>query len=67
MDGIAASMPPINASVQVLSGRLDTLEEKIDRSVTLGEEHVRIARMWERTEAPGRSVKRDPPNQPGGK
>lgn len=39
--------------------RMDRMEQKLDQAVTLAGEHVRIARMWERTEAPGRRVRED--------
>lgn len=38
-------------------GRLERVEIKLDRAVTLAEEHVGIARMWRETEGPGRTVR----------
>lgn len=40
--------------------RMNRLEQTVTRAAVLAEEHVRIARMWERTEAPGRHVRTDP-------
>lgn len=40
-----------------LDEKLDRLQEGIDRACELAEEHVRIAKMWERTEAAGRVVR----------
>jgi hypothetical protein len=40
--------------------RTTRLEQKLDKAVDLATEHVRIARLWESTEAAGRSV-RPPP------
>ena len=54
----------IEAASEFRSGvtlRLERIEQKVDEGVGYGREHVRIARMWEKTEAPGRTVRPDPP------
>jgi hypothetical protein len=54
--------PVVVAEIKtLLVERLDRLEGKMDAAVELGTEHVRIARMWEKTEAPGRVVRDGPP------
>lgn len=58
-------MAAAQEATPVIIARMETLiverfvriEGKLDEAVSLGQEHVRIARMWERTEAPGRSIK----------
>lgn len=43
----------------LLVERLERIEEKLDLAVQHSAEHVRIAKLWEKTEAPGRSVRRE--------
>lgn len=61
MDRMAVAheaMPAHLAKLETLMiERLDRVEQKLDKSVELGAEQVRIGRMWERTEAPGRSIR----------
>ena len=63
MDRMAAaheSLPAIVAELRtLLIERLDRIEPKIDQAVGMASEHTRIARLWERTEAPGRQVRRE--------
>jgi hypothetical protein len=61
MDRMAAAQertPVIVAELKAtLEEKMERHEEKLDEAVLLAREHVRIARMWERTEAPGRAVR----------
>lgn len=61
MDRMAAAQEATPALVSRLetlfTERMTQQGLKLDNVLVLAEEHVRIARMWERTEAPGRQVK----------
>lgn len=61
MDRMAAAQeatPALVARLEaILEERADRLEQKLDRAVWLGEEHVRVAHLWESTEAVNRQVR----------
>jgi hypothetical protein len=61
MDRMATAQEATPASLSelrtLLAERLDKLDEKLDRSVSLADQHLAIARLWEKTEAVGRSVR----------
>lgn len=63
MDRMAAAQEATPALVGKLETlfieRMERMEGKVDRAVELADEHVRIAHMWEQTEAPGRQIRQE--------
>ena len=61
MDRMATAQESVPTAVTemktLLVERFTTMQTQLDRAVELAEEHVRIGRLWEKTESVGRQVR----------
>ena len=53
-----AGPPVLSELKELLSLRLDSIDNKLDSSIELSRENVEIAKLWKTTEAPERVVRK---------